>query len=228
MKKLKREGVENVKLILSENYENTVFQNNAKYILHYFLNRLFSATQRFLINIGRLTLQKLNFRAFKKYKYELKDRLSVKPQLRYLLIPKSWNVEYLKIQNWIDGNNIWANSLEQDLFHYRRSLTTVLNYISIKYPEKKILLVGVDLNSSKYFFEKELESLSIDTKDWTTKISKQHDKHFSLISYKNSSMADVLPFIKDKLNDSGNEIFSLNPQSYLVEINFATQIQIKN
>lgn len=133
----------------------------------------------------------------------------------FFLVPKNCHFEFVSHQDWLDGNE-WSNSLENPLFHYRGSLSTVLNYVSIKYPNHPIKLVGVDFNSPGYFFQEELEKLDFAWQDWTTPVTKEEKVHFSAIPYEGTTIFDKFDFILDNLKRSGNEIFSCNSNSLLV------------
>ena len=131
------------------------------------------------------------------------------------LVPKKCYFEFISHQDWLEGNE-WSDSLDIPLFHYRGSLSTVLNYVSIKYPNQPIKLVGVDFNSPGYFFQKELEKLDFTWQDWTTSITKKEKTHFSAMSYKGTTIFDQFDFIIENLKRSGNEIVSCNSNSLLV------------
>ena len=92
--------------------------------------------QRLEENIFLYLLKK----AYLKVKYELNQT----DNLNLFLVPHNSYFEFVSHQNWINQNNSWSYSLDQPLFHYRGSLTTVLNYISIKFPNRPIKLVGTD------------------------------------------------------------------------------------
>jgi hypothetical protein len=136
----------------------------------------------------------------------------------FFLVPKNCFFEFISHQDWLEGNE-WSHTLEQPLFHYRGSLSTVLNYVSIKYPNHPIKLVGVDFNSPGYFFQEELEKLNFAWQDWTTPVTKKEKVHFSAIPYKGTTIFDKFDFIIENLKLSGNEIFSSNPNSLLVTKN---------
>ncbi|MGK7951182.1 MAG: hypothetical protein AB4368_20950 [Xenococcaceae cyanobacterium] len=141
------------------------------------------------------------------------------------LVPKNSSFEFIFHQNWLEGNT-WSDSLDRPLFHYRGSLSTVLNYVSIKYPNHRIKLVGVDFNSPSYFFQEELEKLNFAWQDWTTPITKKEKIHFSAIPYEGTTIFDKFDFIIENLKRSGNEIFSCNPNSLLVTKNLVKYNEI--
>lgn len=165
------------------------------------------------INSNRLASNLLSFHAKKQYL-----KLSKNSNRKLFLVPKKSSFEFISHQYWLEGNE-WSNSLSQPLFHYRGSLSTVLNYVSIKYPHHPIKLVGVDFNSPGYFFQNELEKLNLNWQDWTTSITKKNKTHFSAIPYQGTTIFDKFDFIVENLKQSGNEIFSCNSNSLLVTKN---------
>ncbi len=167
-----------------------------------------------------ITKQRLEDNIFlyflKKIYLQLKYKFNKTDNLNLFLVPRQSHFEFVSHQNWINQNNNWSDSLEKPLFHYRGSLTTVLNYISIKYPNRPIKLVGTDFYGSEYFFQQELDQLNINWEDWSTSITQQEGKHFSAISYQGTTMFDKLDYIIDNLRQSGNDIYCCNPKSLLV------------
>ncbi|EAZ92061.1 hypothetical protein [Crocosphaera chwakensis] len=192
-------------------------QNNLSKINFILNNKIL----KFPLNSKRLCSKKLAFWIKKQYlsiEEEIHDKLfhgePINPNL--FLVPKDCSFEFISHQSWLEGGN-WSNSLKESLFHYRGSLSTVLNYISIKYPQHPIKLVGVDFNSPGYFFQEELEKLNFTWQDWTTDITKEKKTHFSAISYKGTTIFDKFDFMLAKLQETGNEVYSCNPHSLLVE-----------
>jgi hypothetical protein len=130
-------------------------------------------------------------------------------------IPPSSSISFFTTHRWLEGG-IWARDTSMKLYHYRGSLTSILNYVTLIKPKKDVYLVGNDFNSNKYFFQKELDSLKIDSKDWTTPIVEKHKKHFSVIGYEGKTIYDKLPFIIDRMIESQNHLYCTNPESLLV------------
>ena len=186
--------------------------------LNFILNR---KVLEFPLTGQRFCATKLAFSIKKKYleiEQSLHDILfhgeKINPNL--FLVPQNCSFEFISHEYWLDGNQ-WSDTLKKPLFHYRGSLSTVLNYISIKYPQRPIKLVGVDFNSPSYFFQEELEKLNFDWQDWTTDITKEKKTHFSAVPYQGTTIFDKFDFILTKLKETGNELYSCNPQSLLVE-----------
>ncbi|GBF80944.1 hypothetical protein [Aphanothece sacrum] len=139
-----------------------------------------------------------------------------KANTNLFLIPENCKFELISHQHWLEGN-IWGDSLQKPLFHYRGSLSTVLNYVSIKYPQRTIKLIGVDFNSPRYFFQDELEKLNFVWKDWTTSITQEKKTHFSAIPYQGTTIFDKFDFMLKNLDGTGNIVYSCNRDSLLIE-----------
>ncbi|MDA8911047.1 hypothetical protein N9I21_04555, partial [Crocinitomicaceae bacterium] len=152
----------------------------------------------------------------------LKVRKKFKQDFNYpLKLAKNSKVIYCTKQTWNNNGNYWSTSIDKPLYHYRGSFTSLLNFISIKFSKFNILLVGVDFNTSGYFFDQELERMNIEYTDWTTSISRRNNKHFSIIKYEGTTMQDVMPEIITNLNKTNNKMFSVNKNSFMVEQNYA-------
>lgn len=134
----------------------------------------------------------------------------------YFIKPKNCFVEFISRTGFLDEGT-WAKTLDDKLFHYRTSFTSLLNYISIKYPGKIIELVGTDFNSSDYFFQKELDNLNISWKDFTSDLTKKYNSHFSVQDYKGTNLFDKMEYIIQNLNKTNNNIYCCNPESLLVQ-----------
>ena len=135
---------------------------------------------------------------------------------KYLKINNNYNYQFITHTLSTEGK-VWQKSINKKLFHFRGSLTTVLNYISILYPNKEIYLVGADFYGASYFFEKELDQLGFNWKDNTYDIVKAGKKHFSFQEFKGVKMTDKFPFIMKCLEESGNRLFCINKESLLVK-----------
>ena len=136
-------------------------------------------------------------------------------QREFFYIQSHHKIELVRTTKMMDGE-IWAKSINEPLFHFRGSLTSVLNYVSICYPGYNIKLVGVDFNSSKYFFDEEMEKLDFETSDWTSKLMQKEKKHFSIIEYEGTTMLDKFGYVVKCLSNT-NKIYSCNENSELVK-----------
>lgn len=198
VKKIKKNRLKNITFIVSENTSKTL---EKKYIQYGLNNMLYYFEKIF------------NSEFLKK---------------KFFLIPKNYNVVPIRIDNYIKKGTPWAKKIKEPLYHFKGSFSTVLNYISICYPNKTILLAGVDFNSSDYFFERELEKLSFETKDWTYQLRKNHNKHYSIIETDGVKMDEELPFMINELGKTQNKVLSLNNKSYLVENGYVESVELKD
>lgn len=137
----------------------------------------------------------------------------------YYLIKSPFTIEYIDLYQYLEGGT-WAKSIKEKLFHFRSSLTTVLNYVAIHYPGYTIKLVGVDLNSKNYFFEEELDELDFSASDWTTQYTKKEDKHFTVQNFQGTNLLDKMTFMVEELKKTGNELVCCTKSSLLVEENY--------
>ena len=134
----------------------------------------------------------------------------------YIHKPPHSSFQFISTTDWLHGG-AWADSLQENLFHYRGSLTSVLNYCTIAAPNQDIFLLGNDFNGSEYFFEEELKNIPFDWTDWTTSTTKKENKHFSFIDYQGTKMQDYFPFILSELNKRNINLFCTNKDSLLVK-----------
>ncbi len=132
-------------------------------------------------------------------------------------IPKKSDFVFTSHNHWLVGGE-WATDISMPLYHYRGSLTSVLNYAALISPGNDVYLVGNDFNSSEYFFQKEMAKLPFQWEDATAQIVREKNRHFSVIEYEGKTIFDRLPFIVQKLKDNGNNIFCVNPDSLMVTI----------
>lgn len=133
--------------------------------------------------------------------------------------PPDSRFEFINHEHSLEGKN-WADDLAETLFHFRGSLSTVLNYVSIRFPGRKVKLVGVDFNSPGYFFQDELDKLTFEWRDWTTDIVKEKKMHFSAVDHDGKTIFDRFDFILENLAASGNKLVCCNENSLLVEKGF--------
>jgi hypothetical protein len=205
----------NINFIFDNSLENKFFKNKFSFYYRSIKNIIFDKTLK--ISKGEAILLKL--------KKLVRVILERQKYLGYFLkIPDNCKVEFVNRTGFLDAK-IWASSFKQELFHYRTSFTSLLNYITIKYPKKHILLVATDFNSGKYFFQDELETMKIDWKDFTSDLSEKNQSHYSIQDYQNSNLLDKMAYIISKVHESGNEITCLNSNSILVTKGF---VQFQN
>ena len=142
------------------------------------------------------------------------------------LAPASSENYFLNWQPWNDPSNTWSRSLTRDLFHFRGSFTSLLNYVCIKHPCSDIYAIGADFYGSQYFFQDEIDSeLSSCWGDcWTKPLIAKSGLHFSAQSYRGSSMFDQSEYIVQQLNAFGCKLFSFNSRSLLVTAKMAAPV----
>jgi hypothetical protein len=131
-------------------------------------------------------------------------------------VPSSWKVHSIHVSKWNKGG-LWAKSFKETIFHFRGSLTSVLNIATIVSPGQDVFLVGNDFTGSKYFHEKELDSVGFDWKDFTFNDTKKSGVHFSFQKVGNSTILDKFPYILTSMKKCGNNLFCINEESLLVE-----------
>ncbi|MFV9550612.1 hypothetical protein [Algibacter sp. PT7-4] len=221
-----RKEKKNPTFIVSEFYKNLLFKNSCKFNFIKLKLKFKTYTNLFLVKLGRKTLKPISVNLFNKYVYLLAKVFITKPHVLYNLVSKGSEIQFIDIIHCENKKKQWAKTLNDPLFHFKGSFSSVLNYISICFPNKTILLVGVDFNSSDYFFEEELNKLDFKTSDWTYDLRKKHNKHYSVIQTDGVKMDDAMPFMLEKLKETNNKIYSINENSYLVEKGFVKKIDI--
>lgn len=192
----RKDNLSDLTFILHKDLKYRVYSNQLK--------RLVNFAYYFAYNI-KLLLKKPEKKNFKQI---------FKPSF-YFKINKNNRYYFITISKWLEGGD-WSNSLNKKLFHYRGSLTTVLNYVSICFPKRKVILVGNDFNASEYFFQKELDALDFKWQDFTTSIVKESGVHFSFLNFEGTKMTDCFPFIIQNLEKSENQLICINKDSLLV------------
>lgn len=221
LKTLKINKLTNITLITSRNFQGYLISKKLIYLLKYIF-RLFKLNIKTyfknILNILFKIFPKKNKKLFRYIENSEKAELFNFYKLNY--ISNNLIIQYIELQNWISFGNSWSNSMNEPLYHFRSSLTTVLNYISINFKNSDIIFVGVDLDNPKYFFYDQLPSIDFNFNDWTSEITKQEGKHFTIVSHENTKMQDEFPFIIEQLRLTGNKIYSMNHDSFLVKEKF--------
>lgn len=153
--------------------------------------------------------------------FNLKERLILLLKHFYLarLIIKYDNLYFFKAQRKYLNSFFWGNTLEQELFFHKGSLTTAINLANILFPGCNIKLIGVDLNNPYYFFEQILEKRK-DLFDPITHIkSRETGKFFPVIKTKVGSILDYIPDIVNELKSQNINLYCCNKESLLIEEN---------
>lgn len=220
--KFKKEKIRNITFIVSIFYSNT-FKTPFYFYLYTIKRLVVNKTVNIMYRLNDKFFKRINVPVSKKIKSRL--NLIFKKDISYISIPSQIKVQYVDIQDWLQKGGKWAKDLNTPLYHFKGSISSTLNYVSIVFPNKKVLLVGVDMNSSKYFFEEELNKLDFITHDWTDKVVKKNNKHISIIPYNGVKIDDEMPYILRELSKTNNTLFSINKNSYFVEKGY---IELKN
>ncbi|WP_438961881.1 hypothetical protein [Nonlabens sp.] len=128
-----------------------------------------------------------------------------------ILLKKNKKYIFLKPHSSGSVDNDWARSLDERLYHHRGSISTLLNLISIKYSNHKILMLGVDLVKGGYFFQKQLDdhySKYNRGRDWTYDKMLKQNKHFTAIKYQGTTIFEAFEFMLGNLKNSNNDVFA--------------------
>jgi len=182
--------------------------------LTFLTNPIFAISPGFpLLYAIQLKIKRLIFRKNRNSHYT--QWLKLYNKYGWFTYPGKSHIVDFETSNYLEGGN-WAKSLKEPIFHFRGSLTSVLNLCSILFPSKEIYLVGTDFNNSSYFFEDEINQLDFEWKDFTHPIVKDKGIHYSYQPVQGKLMEDMFPFILNSLKQTGNELFCTNPKSLLV------------
>jgi len=137
------------------------------------------------------------------------------------------------IERWKDPHfteQIWAHSLTQKMFHFRGSLTSVINFANVIHPTSVIKLVGVDMGSNEYFFQPEYEADPC-FHDWTYKLMKDTGLHSNICDHEKAggiSQEVCISFIKDQIRKTGGDLVTVNRMSYYAQKGILDVVNISN
>ena len=165
------------------------------------------------IHSRRIFYQTLKFFDFQEFRSIIRRIIRPIPLIK---VPKNCKYCYVSVTHYLTGGP-WATNLDTPLFHYRGSLTSVLNYVSIVLPDHEIYLVGTDFGDPDYFFEAALSQLDLEWKDWTYDLVKESGLHFSAQSFEGTTIFEAFPFIKESLRGTANRLYCINSRSLLVQ-----------
>lgn len=206
--------------------------DNAFLIYKYILEKCYSNN---LTNLTIFTNKRFKHISSKYFSYIYIPYLKIRSYLKWNILKKrTWNADQIyksqsikilhkplnskfisvKLEEY-DKGELWAKDLNEELFNYKGSLSSVLNICSIISPNTPIYLVGNDFNSSRYFFQDKLEKDFPEWKDYTTNITKQYNKHMSFIPTNGKTFIDAIPTIIKHLKETGNQLYCTNPKSLL-------------
>lgn len=140
-------------------------------------------------------------------------------QRKPLLLNKRNDIYFVDVHYLWDLDNMWAKNLLEKLFHFRGSLTSVLNLISIKYPKLNVLMLGVDLTTKEYFFDEELDVLFKKTGlgyDWTQSFMNDSGKHYSAAIDSGVTIFDRFDYVVECLDKSENKLFAYPNENVII------------
>lgn len=120
----------------------------------------------------------------------------------------------------LDGGAFpWARSLDEPMFFHRGSLSVLLNLIAVLQLGTRIKILGVDLNTSAYFFDDALRRRTDLHDDWYRATGTNPERsHATAVPHKGMpGIQASFPFIMEQLDEAGIECTCCNPHSLLVE-----------
>lgn len=182
--------------------------------LTFFTNKEFAArTSLFaFFRFNKFRLERFLFNKSLGEKTEEWMGFYLKGLMRY---PKKSVVHSIEITPSLIGGK-WAESLNDKIFHYKGSITSVLNICSILFPYKDVFLVGTDFNSTSYFFEEELGRLEFEWKDHTYDSVKETGVHYSFQQTYGKTIDDKFPYVLKSMKTTHNTLYCINPNSLLI------------
>ena len=106
---------------------------------------------RYLIILNRSFFKRISKKLIEPFSKKIHDRICTyfneSNQRKPLLLNKHNDIYGINVHYLWDLDNTWAKNIGEELFHFRGSLTSVLNLVSIKYPTLNVLMLGVDLTT---------------------------------------------------------------------------------
>ena len=214
-------GLEMFKFLVSR-LKNKEFNNLKIYTNKYFRNYFYSNNIQLLTNIFRdlfLRLYSLLILIFFRFKNsKVQERIVLFRNFAYEKVDSHITFVPIDVTNSIN-NFYWAKNIKEKIFHFRGSLSSVLNLVTILFPNRDVFLVGNDFNGSKYFFQNELEELGDFWKDFTTPMVKNEGSHYSFQKIEGRTIESAFPFIISEMKKTKNKLFCINEDSLLVRKN---------
>lgn len=178
---------------------------------------------------GRIFASKIRYHAERVYKhlyYRARRRISrrlfpKREPWNFFYVPRKaqrgWRYQFITHTPEIFGPLVWAQSLDEPLFHHRTAFTAGLNYLSVLYPTATIKLVGVDFNVHGYFFDEEMKRRGIHWSDYTSELQADRNQHFAAIPdsvpVRPGTVFDVFPFMRARVLERGGSITCSNRAS---------------
>ena len=114
----------------------------------------------------------------------------------------------------------WSSDPWKDLFHFKGSLTSVINLVHAMEPTNKIKLLGVDMSTSEYFFQKEYVKDGR-LHDWTYNIMSACNKHSNILEGVGGySQEKCIPKIRGRIISTGGDLVVCNKKVFYFTENF--------
>ena len=140
------------------------------------------------------------------------------------LTPKIYKAFFFNFRK--SSNLNWANNKNETLFGHHGSLTSLINILCIlKF--RKILILGVDLNTSGYFYNKK-NTLSKFTDHQSNREEKRYKIHANLIKKNNKNILTYWNLINKSIRKKNISIYCGSKKSELIKKGFVRYMSIKN
>jgi hypothetical protein len=108
----------------------------------------------------------------------------------------------------------WSEQTDKNLFHFKGTLTSVINFSHALRSQNIIKLVGVDMNTNHYFFQGEYEKQK-PLHDWTYELMKKSGKHSNILIEVGGYKQDYcIPWMKKQIQKTGADIFICNKNAH--------------
>jgi hypothetical protein len=199
---------------VSATSKDLITQSLIYYIYSYSIFRILKM-KSILIKLSRNLIKPIRKKWHNSLVFFLSNSFRKKP----LLLKKNSEIDVVDVYYLWDNDNKWASNLNQKLYHFRGSLTSVLNLVSVKYSELNVLMLGVDLISKQYFFDDELQILFKKTGlgyDWTQSFMVNSGKHYSASIDSGVTIFDRFSYVVENLNKSGNQLFAYPNKNVII------------
>jgi hypothetical protein len=120
----------------------------------------------------------------------------------------------------------WASDLSEELYFHRGSLTTALNLADIVFSPKRIILVGVDLNDPRCFFDDDPRLIKYRDHTYVA-TEKEYGMHGTACPHPTAApIQEILKDIVQFLQRKGLQVCSANPNSLLCCLGICPSLSI--
>jgi len=117
----------------------------------------------------------------------------------------------------------WAETLNDQLYFYRGSLTTAINLCNIIWPGRDVCLLGVDLNTRRAFYQEDIDAMPElfatmkQSAQERAALSLEQGVHATALTYRGvPGVQAVIPMIVKELERRNVRLLCCNPKSLLV------------